>query len=123
MSDFEDKLNSILSSPDEMEKIISMARSLSESMSSKEENGDNKSEAPELTPATVNLDPKMLKVMGRLMGEYNSTGSDKKQLLDALKPYLRQDRWQKIDRAVEIAKLAHLAKIAISEFSGGDKDL
>lgn len=123
MSDFEDKLNNILSSPAEMEKILNMARSLSDSIGAKEESEDGQKDFTGSLSALGDIDPKIFRIISKVMGEYNSTGSDKKQLIDALKPYLKQDRQQQIDKAVEIAKLAHLAKIAISEFSGGDKNL
>lgn len=124
MSDFEDKLNNILSSPDDMEKIFNLARSLSDSMgTSSEASHSEESSAGNSLSALGDFDPKMLRMISRLISEYNSAGSDKQQLMNALKPYLKQDRQQKIDKAVQIAKLAHIAKTAFAEFSGGDKNI
>lgn len=128
MSELEDKLNKILSSPEDMEKIMGMARSLSGSLGGKapaEGQGEAaKTSAPDLssiTSALQGVDPKIFRLMNRLLSEYTSGKNDKSALLTAIKPYLKEDRHDKIDKAAEIAKIAHLAKVAISEFSGGNK--
>lgn len=125
MSEFEDKLNKILSSPDELEKIMGMAKSLSSSMDSGGK--DEAAGAPDLSSLGSllgNIDPKTIGVITRLFGEYSSKGnSDKAALLSAIKPYLKDDRREKIDKAAEMARLAQLARIAFSEFSDGDGDV
>ena len=63
----------------------------------------------------------MLRLVTRLIGEYTSGKNDKTALLNAIKPYLKEDRRAKIDKAAEIAKIAMLAKVALAEFTGGDK--
>jgi len=122
MSELEDKLNSILSSPQEMEKIMGIARSLSDSMGNNSNDaGTANSQEHEATASPFgNIDPKMLQIMSKIMGEYSSASSDKTALLNSMKPFLKEDRRSKIDKAVEIAKMAKIAKIAFSEFSGGD---
>lgn len=125
MSEFEDKLNSILSSPQEMEKIMGLARSLSGSMGKPSEDTERQyeQENDHTDSPFGNIDPNMLKMMSRLMGEYSaSSGNDKSALLNSLKPYLKDKRKKDIDKAIEIAKLAKIAKIAFSEFSGGESD-
>ncbi len=123
MSEFEDKLNSILSSPEEMQKIMGIARSISDSIGS----GEQKADAPESNSSSIlsslgDLDPKMLKLMSHLMGEYKSPNNDKTALLKAMKPYLKPERHKALDKAADIVKMAHLAKIALSELGGGDKN-
>ncbi len=112
MSDWEEKLNSILGSPENMAKIMEMARSLGL--------GGDKAPEPEPEPEPdpgPGLDPKMLSMLTRLMGEFrNSNGSEQAAVLSALKPYLKPDRGEKIDRALKIARLAKVAKIAFAEF-------
>ena len=120
MSDFEDKLNKILSSPEDMEKILDVARSLAGSGAG--QSGDDAKDADTDGKATDNqkIDPKMIKLMTRLMGEYSSPRGDKSELISAIKPYLKEERRADLDRAAQIAKLAKLARTAFSEFSGGD---
>lgn len=123
MGELEEKLNSILSSPKDMEKIMGLAKELSGSLgigAGKEEKEPER-ESP-LSGMMGGLDPKMLGMMSRLMGEYSSEKNDKMALVNSLKPYLKEGRRGDLDRAVKIAKIAHIAKIAFSEF-GGDFDL
>lgn len=118
MSELEDKLNSILSSPAEMEKIMGLARSLSDSMKTPD---DKPADVEKAAFSLGDLDPKMFRLMSRLMGEYSGHSDDKTALLTAMKPYLREERQKTVDRAVELARLAKLARIAFTELSGDEK--
>jgi hypothetical protein len=134
MSELEDKINKILSSPADMEKIMGIARSLSGSLGA-QASGDGSAAAaaaapgqpvPDLnaiTSSLKDLDPRIFKIVTHLVGEYVSAKNDKTELLNVLKPYLKEDRRAKIDRAAEVAKLARLAKVALREFSGGEKSV
>ena len=125
MDNFEDKLNKILSSPEEMGKIMGLARSLSGPSQDGEHTPQptGGQEPGGLTSMLGNIDPKVLSLLGRVLGEYSSKDNDKTALISALKPYLKEDRCEKIDRAAQVAKLARLAKSAFSEFSGGGSDV
>lgn len=125
MSEFEDKLNQILSSPEDMEKIMGLAKSMSGSLGSQETPKEPAPDSESLGAALPlgDIDPKMLKLMGRLMGEYSSKSGEKTALLTAMKPYLREERYETIDKAAKIARLAKIARIALTEFSGGDSHL
>ena len=128
MDNFEDKLNKILSSlssPEEMGKIMGLARSFSGSSQDGEHTPQptGGQEPGGLTSMLGNIDPKVLSLLSRVLGEYSSKDNDKTALISALKPYLKEDRCEKIDRAAQVAKLARLAKSAFSEFSGGGGDV
>ena len=105
MSEFEEKLNSILSDPESMGKIMDLARGLT---GSKEE--------PKLPFGDI--DPKMIGIMTRLMKEYNTTESDKTALLSAMKPYVKSENREALDKAGSVLKMTRLAKIALTEFGG-----
>ena len=114
MSEFEDKLNSILSSPEDMEKIMALAKTISG------ESGE-KSGPPE---GDAGFDPKMLAMLTRLMGSYKSAeGDGKLEILRVMTPYLRRERQESLKRAMELAKMAKLARIAMTEFNGGSGDV
>ena len=117
MGELEEKLNSILSSPKDMEKIMDMARSLSGSIGKTEE---KKQEAKASLPFG-DIDPKMIGLMTRLMREYNTKEHDKTALLSAMKPYVKQENRDALDKAGSVLKITQLAKIALSEFGGGEK--
>jgi len=128
MDGFEDKLNKILSSPEEMEKIMGLARSLSSSSGPAQDGApspqaESGPDLGSLTSMLGNVDPKIFGLLGRVLGEYSSKGDDKTALISALKPYLKDDRREKIDKAAQVAKLAKLARTAFSEFSGGESDV
>lgn len=112
MSEFEDRINSILGDPAQMEKITQMAKSLM--------GGDD---SPKSTPDSglSGLDPEMLGRISRVMNDSNGQDSDQRALLEAMKPYLSEKRKRKMDKALQIARFARLARIAMSEM-GGDGD-
>ena len=116
MAEFEDAINSILSSPQEMEKIMGLARELSGTLGG--ENGQKSTQPQSLPVPAGGVDPKLVGVMTRIMGEYSSKTSDKQALVNALKPYLKEERRESLDRAVKIALLAHVARTALREFGG-----
>ncbi len=114
MSEWEERLNSILSDPAQMERITAMAQSLM-----------GPSEPPKAAPPPSKepqgglfdgFDPRMLT---RLTGALSAGSSDHKQaLLDAMKPYLSPKRREKLERAMKLAKMIHVAEIAFGSFGG-----
>ena len=142
MGDFEDKLNSILSSPETMGQIMALANSLgggdpkgsdSQGDPSPQPRPAAQTSSPDLsallsalgggeTPSPSglgSLDPAMLSALISLMGEYNREDDRKTALLLALKPFLREERWARVDRAVQIARLSRVIRMAAQLFKGG----
>ena len=136
MGDFEDKLNTLLSNPDSMAKIMQMAQSLSGSMGAAQEETVQQSapsdavvHAAQPTPSggvdaaqmlsslPGGLDAKMLSRLMPLLSEFGSShSSDTAQLLRALRPFLKPERQEKVERAITLAKIIHLGK---KFFTGG----
>lgn len=117
MSDFEERLNSILNDPGQMEKITAMAKSL---MGGRE--------PPETTPPPQpkkeagmfeNLDPAMLGRLTKVMGGMNRT-DEKRALLEAMMPYLSPARREKLERAMKLAKMIGMAELAFGALGGDD---
>lgn len=120
MTDFENTLNQLLSDPEQMEKLMGVAKAFMNSSDSG--SGESEPRQPAGAPADIasllgSLDPKLIGVIGKLMGEYNS-GSDKEALLHAISPYLKAERRTQFERATEMAKLARIAKVAMNELGG-----
>lgn len=100
MSDFEDKLGSILNNPQMMQQILSMAQSLGASPPSSE---------PQHTPSTSpEIDPALLRCLSGLV-QQGGVDQNQHALLDALSPYLSQRRVTKLERAMRAAKMAGMA--------------
>ena len=125
MEEFDEKLNSLLSNPDAMAQIMQMAQSLS--------GGGQPQQAPQQPPPpppppspggdpfsslaglTGGMDPAMLSKLLPLIQELGSQNdSNARQLLQALRPYLRPERQEKIERALQLARLFHLGKKFLS---------
>ena len=132
MSEFEDRINSVLKEPEQMDKIASLAKSLMGGGAQSMDSGDGGmmgklgelakglsggGSAGQESPA---IDPAMLGKIGRLMKAGNAQSSNERALLEAMKPYLTEKRRQKRDRALQLAKLARIARIAMGEMGEGD---
>lgn len=115
MSQLEDRLNALLSNPEDMGKIAQMASRLMGQI------------APTDPPAGKGPDPSplsgdaagMMGAVARIMGGLNDQGS-KKQLVAGLSPYLADKRRRRLEKALSIATAAKLAGAAFSEMGGGD---
>ena len=116
MGELEDKISQVLSSPEEMEKIMQMARTLSGSLGMPP-SGDAPPASGGGQPFS-GLDPQLLQKVTKLMASYNDPAHDKTQLLQAIRPYLRPSRQEAVDKASQMTKLANVARLAMQEFSG-----
>lgn len=94
MEGMEEKLGSILSNPEMMQKIMGLAQSL----------GSQEPVASAMPPVDANL-------LKTVSGMAKQSGIDKEQqaLLRALGPYLSRHRIQKLENAMRAAKMAKLA--------------
>jgi len=99
MDQMEDKLNSILSNPQMMQQIMSMAQTLGQQNAPKDE------PAPAQVP---NIDPRLIGQLSGLVGK-SATTKDEQALLRALSPYLRSERIAKLEKAMRAAKMAKFA--------------
>ena len=107
MDNMQQKLDSILSDPDMMQKIMSLAQSLGQPQ-------HEPIEKPK--PQMPAIDPYM---MQRLAGVMQQSGIDHNQqtLLNALCPYLSRERISKLERAMRAARIARMASAFVN--SGG----
>lgn len=88
--------------------------------------------APSAAPAPAgnplaalgDLDPRLIQTGIRLLSEFNSTDDRKTALLMALRPFVKEERFAKVDRAVQIAKLSRVIRIALHVLkdSGGGEE-
>lgn len=133
MSEFEDKLQAILGDPQAMGQIMSLAQSISGGTAAPEPTACTQDADPcaptadtptgDLFSALEKLDPRLLQLGMRLISEYNSTDDRKQTLLAALQPFVAEKRHIKMDQAIQIAKLAHVIRVALDAFRGGDPHL
>ena len=139
MADFDEKLNSLLSNPEAMAQIMQMAQSLSGGQAQQPPQQPLQQPvrpAPPPPPAqapppsggdllsslsglTGGIDPTMLTKLLPLIHELGSQNdSNARQLLYALRPYLKPERQEKIERALQLARLFHLGKKFLAGWEG-----
>ncbi|MBR2716733.1 MAG: hypothetical protein IKD79_03220 [Oscillospiraceae bacterium] len=118
MADLEETLSSLLSSPETMEQLQSMARSLG--LSGGEPAADAAPPESGAASSLPELDPRLLGLMSQLMREYGREDDKKTALLEALRPFLRPSRAAHIDRAMQIARLSRVIRTALHTLQGGE---
>lgn len=100
MDSLEEKLGAVMNNPQLMQQIMSMAQSL----------GNSPPPAPSVPNAPPAPEPD-IGMLQRLSGLASQAGTDANQqsLLQALRPYLGQDRLSRLEKAMRAAKMAKLA--------------
>ena len=108
MSELEDQISRILADPREMERISGLARSL---MGGGEE--------PASDPGGGAFpDAGLLKKLSGMLQQ--DSGGKEAALLAAMRPWLSEKRRRKMDKAMQLARMAKLARLAMGEMGGGD---
>lgn len=123
MDDFSDKLSQLLSDPESLEKIKTIAGSFMSDSGSSEKNdtkkedtdeakSESKSSAPNLSGLGLpNIDPQLLLKITSFFSKANSDDDDKLKLLYSIKPYLSDKRAEKIESAAQILKISKYASV------------
>ena len=134
MSDFEEKLNAILSNPEAMGQVMNLAQSLNLGGGGEPSGNDGASNPPPQPPQNNaapgggvtdglaglgsllgQIDPKLISRLLPLAGELAGGGNDERmQLLYALRPFLKPERRDKVEKAAKTAKLIHIGKKLLS---------
>lgn len=135
MAEFEEKLNAILGDQEAMGQIMALARSLSaseqtESEETQEEGGvsgcdkqediqaPSSQQGPDLSALFDQLDPAMLQMGMRILREYRGRDDRSADLLRALRPFVREERRGKLDKALQIAQMTRMIRVALTAMGG-----
>lgn len=121
MDDVNEKLNALLSDPGSMAQIMQLAQQLSGSMG-----GDTAQPAatspaapPPPPPSPLGgLDPQTIARYLPLLQELTRDTSQTTQLLYALRPFLKDGKQDKVERAARLARLITIGKRFLSEGGG-----
>lgn len=147
MAELEEKLQAILSDPEAMGQLASLAQALTGGGEAAPEEADGQQAAPpppeepaqpppDLSAllgalgsggsnplsALSELDPRLLRAGMELLSEYSAEDDRKTALLNALKPFLKPERSAKIDQAVRIAKLVRVIRAAFRLFQNRQEE-
>lgn len=126
MSELDEKLNALLSDPNSMAQVMQLAQQLSGTFggASQPAAASPPPPPPPQQPPQPSFDTSFLggldpKLIGRflpLIQEYTQSNSNTTQLLYALRPFLKAEKQDKIERAAKLARLIHLGKKFLSEW-------
>lgn len=124
MAEFEEQLNAILGDQAAMSQIMALAQSL--------QKGPDQSQAPAAEPAgppappmastLENLDPRLLNLGMKVWQEYQRGDDRNAALLAALRPFVREERWAKLDKAMQLARMARVIRTALGAFGKGEEE-
>lgn len=112
MDGMEEKIGTILSNPQLMQQIMSMAQSLNQSADPPPRPQPQPKQEP--APSMPDIDPAMIKKLSGLAGQ-SSVDREQQALLTALSPYLSRERIGKLEKAMRAAKMARLASSLLGQ--------
>lgn len=123
MAEFDEKLNSILSNPDAMSQIMQLAQTLSGDGQSPDASTPPPPPAPSSPDPISSLlgsaDPSLILKFLPLIQELGSSQNNQaRQLLYALRPYLKEERQDKVERALQLARMFHIGKKFLANWEG-----
>lgn len=134
MGQWEEKLGAILNDPQAMSQIMSIAQSLgggpgqpgqdTPQPESATPPADTPAEPPQETPeaetdTAPGLDPKVMAAGLRALSVWQDPEDDRAALLQALRPFMKEERQSKVDRAIRIVRLSKAVRAALDGLQGG----
>ena len=121
MSELEEKLNALLSDPNSMAQVMQMAQQLSGSTAQPgAPPPPPKNDSPPPPPQGGGFEPALLVRFLPLVQELQQSNTQTMQLLYALRPFLKEEKQPKVERA---AKLAHLICVGKRFLTEGGLDI
>lgn len=102
MSELEEKFNAVLSNPQMMQQIMSIAQSMGNNSAQ-----NNEAEQPQGS-LLGDINPAMLQKLSSFASQ-TSIDQNQRTLLKALGPYLSRERIGKLEKAMRAASLARVA--------------
>lgn len=120
MSELDEKLNALLSDPGSMAQIMQLAQQLSGSMGGDTAQPAAASAAASPPPPAPlgGIDPQTIAKYLPLLQELTRDTSQTTQLLYALRPFLKDGKQDKVERAARLARLITIGKRFLTEGGG-----
>ena len=111
MAELDEKLNAFLSDPDSMAQVMQLAQQLSGGLGGESTAAPSEPPPPPApAPSLGGFDPQLLGRLMPLLQEYRQSNSQTMQLLMALKPFLKPEKQEKVERAAQLSHLIHVGK-------------
>ena len=138
MAEFEEQLNAILGDPGAMGQSMALAQSLHKGTAGPEApppSAGAETAAPASAPpappppmpenplaALDKIDPRLLSLGMKVWQEYQRGDDRNTALLAALRPFVREERWARLDKAMQLARMARVIRMALGAFGKGEED-
>ena len=116
MDEFEAKLSQILSDPASMAQIMGIAQQLMGQSPGAADSPASSQTAPPLSPPSAGeaaAPPTLPPAVTAMLHQAEAENGREAALFNALKPFLKPNRREKIDKAMRVARISHLAGYAI----------
>lgn len=120
MEDLENKIGEILGNPEAMAGILSLAKNLG--LTPSEPSESQAAQEPQTSaPPPPSQQPEALAgSMAQLLSLAGSMGGKELALLQALRPLLRENRREKLDRAIQAARISQIAGTAMKTLGNSE---
>lgn len=123
MEDLENKIGKILGNPEAMAGILSLAKNLG--LTPSEPSEPSEPQAPQEPQASAPTPPSqqpeaLAGSMAQLLSLAGSMGGKELALLQALRPLLRENRREKLDRAIQAARISQIAGTAMKTLGNSE---
>lgn len=105
MDDFSEKINQVLSDPEQMARIMELAKQFG---------GAEQHSAPptQQAPPSIPIAPEQIQ---RILSLLNTAGGKEESLLRALGPFLSAEKSQKMSKAVQAARMSKIISQVLKE--------
>lgn len=116
-----ERLQAILSDPAQMEKLSEMAKGLFGQAGG----GDGPAPEPaaektaEKSAIPTGEDARFLSAIGKAFAVGGGERSRSTALLMAMRPYMKPEKQEKLDKAMQIARMAHIAGAVMKQYGDG----
>ena len=126
-SDLSAALESVLSDPGKMEKVAAMAKDLFGQTGPRSETAQtDESGSASAAPASAGGPPAGDTALLSALSKAFASGAGKSRstaLLMAMRPYMKPEKQAKLDKAMQIARMASIAGVVMKEYGGGGHGL
>lgn len=139
MGEMEEKLNAILGDPSAMGQIMALAQSLGGKngggaapiQAAPQPDPYDTPPPPPSPPQPVapedgsplgllgDIDPRMIQMGMQLLQEYQGEDDRTMALLSALRPFVKEERFAKLDRAMQVSRLSRVIRVLFKNLGKG----
>ena len=119
MDELQQRIESVLNDPQQMKELLALARSLGAELP--EELQESAAQPETESPQPMKgLGALMSQPLGALLQSAGKLEQKQEALLNALRPFLKPNRREKLDRAIRAARLSQLAGRALKSRNEND---